>query len=339
LIDIEKNKVLEIYKKMKLIREFEETALKLAQDGEISGSLHLYIGQEAVAVGTCSNLNQSDMITSTHRGHGHLIAKGGDVKYMFAELMGRKDGYNKGKGGSMHIAEPLLGILGANGIVGAGAPIGIGAALANKYFKNNKVVVTFFGDGALGTGAVHEAMNMAAVMNLPIIFICENNQYAVSLSVKNSCPLKKLSERAKSYSMDGITVDGMDAGKVYKAVKLSVEKARNGDGPSFVECLTYRYYDHSIGVEKLGLKYRTDEEIQYWKNRDPLMLWKNKIIKEKIGIQKEVTDIDDTVRNEIIEAVNFARESNFPSPESALEDMYSKNYEGLPVSGWIKIKN
>ena len=333
-----KSKYLEIYRKMKLIRRFEEQALKLAQDGEISGSLHLYIGQEAVAVGACFDLEVPDMITSTHRGHGHLIAKGGDIRYMFAELMGRKSGYNKGKGGSMHIAEPALGILGANGIVGAGAPIGVGAALANKFLKNKKVVMTFFGDGALATGAVHEAMNMAAIMNLPIIFICENNQYAVSLSVKDSCPLKRLSDRAKSYSMHGISVDGMDVEKVNNAARDAINRARNGEGPSFIECKTYRFYDHSIGVDKLGLKYRTDEEIKYWKNRDPLRLWENKLIKEQICNKKQLEEVDNAVEEMIIQAIQFSRESDYPPPQDALKDMYSNNYDDLPVLGWIKIK-
>jgi acetoin:2,6-dichlorophenolindophenol oxidoreductase subunit alpha len=339
LIDIEKSKCLEIYRNMQLIRKFEEQAFKLSQDGEISGSLHLYIGQEAVAVGVCSNLKHTDIITSTHRGHGHLIAKGGEAKYMFAELMGRKSGYNKGKGGSMHIAEPELGILGANGIVGAGAPIGSGAALANKFLKNKKVVVTFFGDGALATGAVHESMNIAAIMNLPIVFICENNQYAVSLSVKDSCPLKKLSDRAKSYAMHGATVDGMDVEKVYNAAKNAIDKARNGGGPSFIECKTYRFHDHSIGVEKLGLHYRTVEEIRHWQNKDPIKQWKNKLITQQLYDERELKEVDNEIEEVILRAIKFAQDSSFPLPVDALADMYSKNYNGLPVPGWIKMKN
>jgi TPP-dependent pyruvate/acetoin dehydrogenase alpha subunit len=338
LISFDKQQSVKIYKKMKLIRRFEEQSLNLAENGEIFGSLHLYVGQEAVAVGVCENLKTSDMVTSTHRGHGHVIAKGGEVKYMFAELMGRIDGYNKGKGGSMHIAEPALGMLGANGVVGAGLPIGTGAALASKYFRNKNVVVSFFGDGALANGAVHEAMNMAALMNLPIIFICENNKYAVSLAVKNSCPLKKLSDRAKSYSIRSTTVDGMDPEKVYIAAKNAVEKARNGEGPSFIECKTYRYFDHSIGVDKLGLKYRTDKEIQYWKGRDPIKLWKNRLIKEQDFTLDEISNMDNSVEEIINEGIEFARNSNFPKPEAALEDMYSKDYDGLPILGWVKLK-
>ncbi|MCL5073490.1 MAG: thiamine pyrophosphate-dependent dehydrogenase E1 component subunit alpha, partial [Actinobacteria bacterium] len=199
--------------------------------------------------------------------------------------------------------------------------------------------VTFFGDGALGTGAIHEAMNMAAIMNLPVIFICENNQYAVSLSVKDSCPLKKLSDRAKSYSMYGVTIDGMDVEKVYNAAENAIEKARNGKGPSFIECRTYRFYDHSIGVEKLGLQYRTDEEIKYWQNKDPIKLWKNKLIKKQSYNERELREIDNKVEEIIVHAIKFARDSSFPLPEDALDDMYSKNYDGLPVPGWVKIKN
>jgi len=323
---------------MKLIRRFEEQSASLAENGEIFGSLHLYVGQEAVGVGVCENLKISDMVTSTHRGHGHVIAKGGEVKYMFAELMGRSDGYNRGKGGSMHIAEPALGMLGANGVVGAGLPIGTGAAFASKYLRNKNVVVSFFGDGALANGAVHEAMNMASLMNLPIIFICENNKYAVSLSVKNSCPLERLRDRAKSYSIRNCTVDGMDVEKVYIAAKNAVEKARNGEGPSFIECKTYRYYDHSIGVDKLGLKYRADNEIKYWKGRDPIKLWKNRLLKEYGFTLDEISNMDNSVEETINGGIEFARNSNFPKPEAALEDMYSTNYKGLPILGWVKLK-
>jgi len=337
LLNTSKDICLNIYKKMQLIRKFEEKALELGEHGEIPGSLHLYIGQEAISVGVCSNLETVDIITSTHRGHGHLIAKGGEVKYMFSELMGKKNGYNKGKGGSMHIAEPKLGILGANGIVGASLPIGAGAALANKIRDTKQVVVAFFGDGALGTGAVHEAMNMASLWKLPILFVCENNKYAVSLSVKDSCPLKKLSDRAKAYNIEGITIDGMNVENVYNVSKKAIKEIREGKGPIFIECETYRFRDHSIGVERLKLGYRSEEEINKWKVRDPIKLWSNKLLKEGICNKQELDNIGSLIENEIAEAVNFAKSSALPEPEDSLKDMYANEYKNIPNRGSMKL--
>ncbi len=331
-----KEQCMEIYRQMQLIRRFEENAVKLGDQGEILGSLHLYCGQEAIAVGLCFGLDKSDLILSTHRGHGHLIAMGGETKYMFSELMGKINGYNKGKGGSMHIAAPDLGMLGANGIVGGGAPIAVGVALANKIKKNKKVVVTFFGDGALGTGALHEAMNMAAIWNLPILFICENNQYGMTSSVKNSCPIKKLKDRAKAYGFPGITADGMDVEKVFKTSQIAIKRARDNEGPTFIEFKTYRFYDHSIGLEKLKLAYRTDEEVGYWKSRCPVKSWHNKLVREEICKEEELNEIDNTIENNLSEAIEFARASSFPEPEDALKDMYADEYKGIPDSGVIR---
>lgn len=336
MVFFNKEQCLEIYKKLKLIRCFEENALKLGDAGEIHGSLHLYIGQEAIAVGVCFALDKSDLITSTHRGHGHLIAKGGNIKYMFSELMGRENGYNKGKGGSMHIAEPDLGMLGANGIVGAGLPIALGAGFASKYKKDKKVVVAFFGDGALGTGTSHEAMNMAAIWKSPVIFVCENNKYALSLSVEEACPLKKVSDRAKAYNFPGITVDGMNVEEVYNSAVEAIKRARDGEGPTLIECITYRYRDHSIGVEKLGLKYRTKVEIDYWKSRCPIEYWKNRLLREEIGSEDELMEIDNHINDEILKAIEFARASALPKPEDALNDMYTDEYENIPDRGWLQ---
>ena len=329
---------LEIYKRMKLIRRFEENAYTLGEDGEIFGSLHLYIGEEAVGVGVCYALDKTDIITSTHRGHGHIIAKGGEVKYMFCELLGRENGYNRGKGGSMHIAEPGLGIFGANGIVGASVPIAVGIALQNKLRRKKQVTVAFFGDGALGTGAVHEAMNMAAIWRLPIMFICENNMYAVSTSIKDTCLLEKPSERAKAYGFPGVTVDGMDVAEVYHAARSAIKRAYNGEGPTFVECKTYRYRDHSIGVEKLRLTYRTEEEIEDWKSRCPIENWREKLLQNNICKKDDLGKIDEEVEKIITDGIEFARSSSLPMPEDALKDMYAVEYKGIPDKGWIRLK-
>jgi TPP-dependent pyruvate/acetoin dehydrogenase alpha subunit len=330
---------LDIYKRMKLIRRFEENAFTLGEGGEIFGALHLYIGEEAVGVGVCHALDKSDVITSTHRGHGHIIAKGGEVKYMFCELMGRENGYNRGKGGSMHIAEPELGIFGANGIVGAGVPIAVGIALQSKLKKKKQVIASFFGDGALGTGAVHEAMNMAAIWRLPILFVCENNQYAVSTSIKDMCLLENPGERANAYGFGGVTVDGMNVADVYEAAKTAVEKARNGDGPTFIECKTYRYRDHSIGAEKLRLTYRTEKEIENWKAKCPINNWGKKLLQTKTCEKADLLRIDQDIENIINEGIEFARSSSLPEPEDALNDMYAAGYRGIPDKGWIELNS
>lgn len=334
-----KKQCLDIYKKIRLIRRFEESALKLGEDGEIPGSLHLCIGQEAIPVGVCYSLEKSDYIIGTHRSHGHMIAKGCDIKYMFAELMGRKNGYNKGKGGSMHIAEPSIGMLGATGVVGGGLPIAVGVALANKFLKNRKVIVSFFGDGAMSTGASHEAMNMAALWDLPIVFICENNNYAISTSIENAYSLKKLSDRAKAYGIPGTTIDGMCVDKVYNCTKKAVYRARNENQPSLIEFITYRYRDHSIGVEKLQLTYRNKEEINYWEKKCPMKFWAKKLIRNKICTKNELIKIENIIEKIVIEAIEFARSSKFPKKKDALKGMYVNNYKVLPEKGVISLKS
>jgi len=332
---ITKSLALELYRKMVLCRKFEEKVVELVNKNEIYGTTHEYIGEEAVAVGVCSALRRDDLITSTHRGHGHIISKGGDIKYMFAELLGRVDGYNKGKGGSMHIADVNIGVLGANGIVGAGVPIAVGAALAVKIKKIGKVVVAFFGDGASNQGVVHEAMNMAAIWDLPIIFVCENNQYAVSTSVKYSLRIENISERARAYGFEGKTIDGMDVLEVYNSSKEIISKTRSENKPFLLECKTYRYSGHFTAEKILNLNYRTEDEINYYKSKCPILTFSTKIINDGICTRKELDDIGNLIINQIDEAVDFARKSKLPEPSDALNDMYAVEYKGIPQKGWV----
>ena len=330
---------LEIYKKMQLIRRFEENALKLGEEGKISGTLHLYIGQEAVAVGACHALSNMDIITSTHRGHGHIIAKGGEVKYMFSELLGRENGYNRGKGGSMHITEPSLGIYGANGIVGASVPIAVGIALNKKLKNANNVTIAFFGDGALANGIVHESMNMAALWKLPIIFACENNLYAMSTSIKENCSINNPVDRAKAYGFPGLSVDGMNVSEVYNATKLAVSRACGGEGPTFIEYKTYRYRDHSIVCDRLKLTYRTNDEIERWKQKCPIKNWGDKLIKNKVCTENELLMINEEIEKIINNGIEFAHSSSLPKPEDSLKDMYTVKYRGIPDKGWLNLLN
>lgn len=325
LESLQKEKLIEMYTKMLRIRRFEETVAQLYREGKIAtpGLFHLYVGEEAVAAGACANLRKDDYITSTHRGHGHCIAKGGDVKKMLAELYGKKTGYCKGKGGSMHIAIPEIEVIASSGIAGAGIPIATGAGLSIQYRGTDQVCVCFFGDGASNTGAFHEGINLAAVWNLPVIFVCENNKYAISVSTKKSFRIKDIADRASAYGILGVAVDGMDVLKVYDAVREAVQRARNGEGPSLVECKTYRFLGHHLGDPKLGATYyRSESEIEEWKKRDPIPKLRRKLLEQNILTEEEIQEIANDVKKEVEEAVKFAEESPFPSPEEALEDVY-----------------
>jgi pyruvate dehydrogenase E1 component alpha subunit len=317
--------LLDLYNMMLKIRLFEEAVAEKYREGKIStpGLLHLYIGEEAVAVGACKNLRNDDYVTSTHRGHGHCIAKGGDINQMMSEIYGKKTGYCKGKGGSMHIAAPEIGIIGCSGIAGAGIPIATGVGLSIQYRKSDQVCVCFFGDGASNTGAFHEGINLAAVWNLPVIFVCENNQYAISVSTEKSLEIKDIADRAAAYGIPGTVVDGMDVTKVYTAVKKTVAKAREGKGPSLIECKTYRFLGHYLGDPKLGADYyRSEDEIKKWKRKDPLQKLKGELLEKGIVAEKGIKKITDAIQKEIAEAVNFAERSPFPSSREALEDIY-----------------
>ena len=304
------------------IRIFEETAGKMMENGKIPGALHLYVGQEAIAAGVMVHLSNEDYITSTHRGHGHLIAKGGEFNYMFAELYGKATGYCKGKGGSMHISNLELGMLGANGIVGGGPPIAMGAAFSCKFRKTKNVAVAFFGDGASNEGAFHEAANMAGLYKLPCVFVCENNGYGEYTPQANHQAIVDVADRAQGYGMPGVVVDGMDAVAVYEAAGEAIERARQGVGPTLLECKTYRYYDH-VGVRGMGLSYRTDEEVERWKQKDPIANFEAHLAEQDLLSADAAAAVQAAVRQEVDAGVAFAESSPAPEPTAVTEDVYA----------------
>lgn len=302
----------EVLRKMYLIRRFEEGAEDSYMRGLVHGTMHLSIGQEASAVGICMPLTDADQITSTHRGHGHCIAKGADVKRMFAEFFGKTTGYCKGRGGSMHIADVTKGNLGANGIVAGGIPIAVGAALSAKKMKTGKVVVSFFGDGANNEGAFHESLNMASIWKLPVIFVCENNGYGMSTSTARSTAVRDIADRAAAYAMPGVIVDGNNFSQVAEASHIAVERARRGEGPTLIESKTYRYRGHSKSDRN---RYRTREEIEDWMtNRDPISLFEKELLEFGVIDQAGIEAVRVTVEKEIADALEFARQSPMPDP-------------------------
>jgi pyruvate dehydrogenase E1 component alpha subunit len=310
-------------RKMLEIRFFEEKIVDQYARGTVPGLAHLYIGEEAVAVGACANLKEDDMITSTHRGHGHCIAKGADLNRMMAELFGKKDGYCKGKGGSMHIADMEIGMLGAMGIVGSGGPIAVGAALAAKKRKSGQVVICFFGDAATNTGAFHESANFASLNRLPVVFVCENNLYGISVSMKRHTRVKQIADRAAGYNMPSVTVDGNDVLKVYGTVKKVVEAARKGKGPTLVECMTYRFRGHFEGDPNLGERYRTKKEMEQWLAKCPIKRFKKKMLDGKLASKKELEQMENDVRQQVEDAMAYANASPFPAGEETLEDVFA----------------
>lgn len=312
----------DMHRRMVRIRRFEETAGKMMENGKIPGALHLYVGEEAVASGVMVHLSDQDQITSTHRGHGHLIAKGGAFDRMFAELYGKSTGYCKGKGGSMHISNMEIGMLGANGIVGGGPPIAMGAAFSNKFRKTKNVACCFFGDGASNEGSFHEAANMAGLYKLPVVFVCENNGYGEYTPQRNHQAIVDVADRAAGYGMPGVVVDGMDAVAVFEAAGEAIARARAGEGPTLLECKTYRYYDH-VGVRGMGLVYRTDDEVIEWKKRDPIDLFESRLQEQGILSADQIKAVHDETLAEIGKAIEFAESSPFPDPSSILEDVYA----------------
>lgn len=319
-MDLKKDKLLEVWEKMVKIRMFEDRTGKEFASGKMPGFVHLYAGEEAVAVGICSHLSDEDFITSTHRGHGHCIAKGCDVKYMMAELYGKATGYCKGKGGSMHIADVNKGILGANGIVGAGLPLACGPALMAKVKGTDQVTVCFFGDGASNQGTFHESMNLSSIWKLPVIYVVENNGYAQSTPQDYHQNVDDISVRAQAYGVPGITVNGMDFFAVHEAAGEAIKRARQGHGPTLMECKTYRYYGHFQGDP---MTYRTKEEMEeYRKNRDCLNIFRKTVTDRRIATEEELERIEKRVAEEVNAAVEFAEESKFPEPEEALKDVY-----------------
>lgn len=314
-----KDFLLNLYKTMVRIRNFEITAERLFLEGELPGFIHLYIGEEAIATGVIANLRKDDYITSTHRGHGHMIAKGANTKRMIAELYGKTTGYCKGKGGSMHIADFSIGVFGANGVVGGGLPIAVGAGLGIKMKKSDQVVVAFFGDGASNTGAFHESLNFASIYDLPVIFVVENNKFASTASTEDTTSVENISDRAVGYGMPGVTIDGNDIISVYEAAKKMIKRGREKGGPSLLEVKTYRLKGHFVGDPEL---YRDKKEVErFWLN-EPIRKFEKKLMEIKILNQSEKEQIWKEAQNEIEEAVKFAKESPIPKGEDSLTDLF-----------------
>ena len=311
--------LLDMFKKMNLIRAFEEKVAYFFSRGMIHGTTHLYIGEEATAVGAIANLTNDDLITSTHRGHGHTIAKGIDINRMMAELLGKSNGYCKGKGGSMHIADLTRGNLGANGIVGGGIPIAVGAGLTVKMRKEDKVVVCFFGDGALNEGSFHESVNLAAVWDLPVLFICEDNKYGMSMSRHKSIKLDDLADRAQGYGIPGKTIDGQNVFEVYDEAHNAVKYVRK-NGPMLLVSNTYRYMGHSKSDAN---RYRTKEEINEWKQRDPIPMLRAAIVERGFADEATLDEVQKAAYAEIDAAVEYADGSPEPDLNDILNDVYA----------------
>jgi pyruvate dehydrogenase E1 component alpha subunit len=323
-MDLDPKKMMELYQAMLRIRRFEERVMDLYARQIVPGIVHLYIGEEAVAAGVCANLREDDYITSTHRGHGHCIAKGGELRYMMAELYGKSTGYCHGKGGSMHIANIDLGILGANGIVPSGMPIAGGAALSSKMRGTDQVVVSFFGDGGANNGAFHESLNLAAAWELPVVYVCENNQYAISVAAHRVGSIEDFYLRKAAYGIEGCKVDGNNVLAVYEATREAVERARKGGGPSLIECKTYRWRGHYEGEVDRTYHYRTKKEIESWMKKCPIERLKKVLLKKGIK-ESEFERVENDISKELEEAIKFAEASPFPNPEDALKDLYAES--------------
>ena len=310
----------DMLRKMYVIRFFEEMVDDLFARGLVHGTMHLSVGQEASAVGSISALNHHDYILSTHRGHGHCIAKGADLNLMMAEFLGKETGYCRGRGGSMHIADMEGRNLGANGVVGGGIPLAVGVGLTLQMRRTDEIVMAFFGDGAANQGSFHEALNMAAIWSLPVVYVCENNQYGMSMSTTRAFKIEHIAQRAASYGMPGVTVDGNDVLAVYDAASEAVSRARAGDGPTLVECLTYRWKGHSKSDQEL---YRTKEEVKTWKNKDPIRRFRGLLVDEGVINREEDAEIEEAAKRIIDEALEFAQASPEPALDTILDGVYA----------------
>ena len=319
-MELSKDTLLKLYETMITIRDFEEIGLYEMGQRRLSGSVHSSAGQEAVPTGICAHLKDTDYIASTHRGHGHCIAKGVDPTLMMAELFGRSTGTNQGKGGSMHIADMSKGMLGTNGIVAGSVPLAVGAALTSSVNGTDQVAVAFFGDGGANQGVLHESMNLATVWKLPVIFACENNHYAESTPVEYALSIENVADRAPGYNMPGVVVDGMDVFAVHEAAGQAVGRARAGQGPSLLECKTYRYYGHTVFDNPRT--YRTEEEEQHWRARDPLIIFRDRVTGEGAIEKEELDEIDQRVEQMIWDAIKFADDSPLPANEEVYTDVY-----------------
>jgi pyruvate dehydrogenase E1 component alpha subunit len=324
--DLSKEKLLKMYKDMLKIRYFENKIIALYSKGLMPGLAHLYIGEEAIAVGVCNNLTERDFAVSTHRGHGHLIAQGCDLKRMMAEVLGKEDGYCRGKGGTMHIADFSKGILGANGIVGAGIPIATGSGYSAKVRGTNQVTVAFFGDAASNQGTFHESINMAAAWKLPVVYVCENNLYGISVDIRKVTNTKNLATRALAYDIPGVVVDGNDVLEVYRVTKEAVKRARCGEGPTLIECKTYRWKGHHLGDP--GRIYRLEKETKEWMTRCPIKTYKERLLNENVATDKELFLIEENIKQVVEEATNFAIKSSYPKEEEVFEDLFTEQ-EGV----------
>ena len=313
--------LLELYTTMLTIRRFEERVAREVYTGNVPGFVHSYIGEEAIATGVCKHLNREDRIVSHHRGHGHCIAKGADMKKMMAEIYGKKTGYCKGKGGSMHIADFSIGMLGADGIVGAGLPIATGAAFAAQLEGKGRIAAVFFGDGACQEGEFHETLNLASIWRLPLLFVCENNQYGVNTSAEYSLGAKDITRMPEAYHIANKVIYGNDVELVYRAAGEAVARLRKGDGPYFLECKTYRWHKHflSEGLEDL----RPPRELEAWKRKCPVAAFESKLLRRRILTPAKVKSINETILMQVEEAHAFALDSPYPQPEDALQDIYS----------------
>ena len=315
--------LMEMYEKMVLIRTFELKLKELYTAGEIIGTLHLSAGEEAVSVGVCANLSKDDYLTTTHRGHGHLLAKGSDVNKMMAEFFGKETGLCKGKGGDMHLADYSVGVLGAMPIVGGGMPPAVGAGLSAKLRGTKQVAVPIFGDGASNQGTFHESMNLASIWKLPVIFVCENNHYAESMKIEESSAVE-VAQKACAYNMPGVKVDGMDVLAVYQAMHEAVERARSGQGPTLLDAITYRFEGHFVG--DMFHLYQGKEELDGWRMKDPITSFAKKLVAEGIATERDINAINEQVRQQVEAAVRFARESPEPKIEEAFEGVFAAQY-------------
>ena len=316
---LSKKKSLELLNTMIKIRKFEERVQEIFTTGKIPGFVHLSIGQEAVPTGVCAHLKSEDYITSTHRGHGHIIAKGADFNRMMAEVFGKKTGYCKGKGGSMHIADFEVGILGANAIVGGNLEIAVGAALSGQYRESGQVTACMFGDGASNQGTFHEALNMASIWGLPVVFVCENNCFGMFTHEKMHSRVEDIADRAKGYGIPGLTVDGNDVTAVYEAAGEAVKRARKGKGPTLLECKTYRVRGHFEGDP---VTYRDPKEWEEWQGKDPIEKFKGLLIEQNVLTESAYDKMTAKVSESLDEAVKYADESPLPEPEETLDDVY-----------------
>lgn len=317
-----RSQLVDFYQTMYRMRRFEEEVFEFYKKGMMPGLAHLYLGEEAVATGVCAALKDDDFIGSTHRGHGHLVARGAELGRMMAEILGKKDGYSKGKGGSMHIMALDKGILGANGIVGGEIPIATGAAYTAKYLGTDQVAVSFFGDSASNEGTFHESLNMAAAWNLPVVYVIENNLYGISVDIRDVTNTENLADRAFGYGIPGVVVDGMDITAVHKAAVEAIERARKGEGPTLIECKTYRWQGHHVGDPGDYRLRRDADEKKNWMDRCPIKALRDAMLASKIS-EQDIVKIEEEIEAEVQAAVTFAKESPYPDPEEAFTDIFA----------------